>query len=170
MAVRSDFELTTRNAGTVSEICRRLDGIPFAIELAAARVKVLAPEEILARLDDRFRLLTGGSKWSLSHHQTLLETLGWCNPDDAGNFADWQSQACQYSLEALLCSRRYAFLHTEMESLLNLTVYSIVQSHLRAAKRYHARAKAIADQLADSVAQELCAQVEQQLQAEEEVP
>jgi predicted ATPase len=77
MLSRPDFRLTDENAGAVSEICRRLDGIALAIELAAARVRVLAPEEILTKLDDRFRLLTGGSKWALPRHQTLLATLGW---------------------------------------------------------------------------------------------
>jgi non-specific serine/threonine protein kinase len=61
----------------VAEICRRLDGIPLAIELAAARVKILSVEEIRARLDDRFRLLTGGSKTALARQQTLLATIQW---------------------------------------------------------------------------------------------
>ena len=61
----------------MAEICRRLDGIPLAIELAAARVKVLAVDQIRAKLDDRFRLLTGGSKAGLPRHQTLLATIQW---------------------------------------------------------------------------------------------
>ena len=61
----------TQNAAAVAEICRRLDGIPLAIELAAARVRVLSPEQIAARLDDRFRLLTGGSRTALPRQQTL---------------------------------------------------------------------------------------------------
>jgi len=61
----------------VAEICRRLDGIPLAIELAAARVKVLSAEEIRARLNDRFQLLTGGSKTALGRQQTLLATIQW---------------------------------------------------------------------------------------------
>lgn len=71
------FRLTGENAASVGEICRRLDGIPFALELAAARVRMLAVDEVLARLDNRFKLLTGGSRWALSRHQTLLETLRW---------------------------------------------------------------------------------------------
>jgi non-specific serine/threonine protein kinase len=74
---RADFHLTDENSRAVSEICRRLDGIPLAIELAAARIRVLGPEEIQAKLEDRFRLLTGGSKWAVSRHRTLLETLAW---------------------------------------------------------------------------------------------
>jgi predicted ATPase/DNA-binding winged helix-turn-helix (wHTH) protein len=71
------FVLGPESANVVGEICRRLDGIPLAIELAAARVKVLSVEEIRARLDDRFRLLTGGSKAALGRQQTLLATIQW---------------------------------------------------------------------------------------------
>ena len=60
-----------------SQICRRLDGIPLAIELAAARVKVLPVEQIAARLDDRFRLLTGGSRTALPRQQTLRALIDW---------------------------------------------------------------------------------------------
>jgi DNA-binding CsgD family transcriptional regulator len=59
------------------EVCRRLDGIPLAIELAAARVHVLAPEEIAARLGDRFRLLAGGSRTASARHQTLRTATDW---------------------------------------------------------------------------------------------
>jgi predicted ATPase len=58
--VAADFRIGDDNAVAVAEICRRLDGIPLAIELAAARVRVLAPGQIAAGLSDRFRLLTGG--------------------------------------------------------------------------------------------------------------
>ena len=64
------------NASVVADVCRRLDGIPLAIELAAARVKVLSVEEILSKLDDRFRLLTGGKK-ALPRHQTLWSVFEW---------------------------------------------------------------------------------------------
>ena len=75
--VQSGFTLTDARAPAVAEICRRLDGIPLAIELAAARIRVLGVEEIRAMLDDRFRLLTGGSKTALPRHQTLRATLQW---------------------------------------------------------------------------------------------
>jgi len=73
----SKFSLDAKTAPAVAEICRRLDGIPLAIELAAARVKVLSVEEIRARLDDRFRLLTGGRTTALARQQTLLAAIEW---------------------------------------------------------------------------------------------
>ena len=72
-----DFSLATGNVEALVEICRRLDGIPLAIELAAARVKILSLEQIRSRLDDRFRLLTGGARGALPRHQTLRATLQW---------------------------------------------------------------------------------------------
>jgi predicted ATPase/class 3 adenylate cyclase len=71
------FTLTESNAPTVTQICRRLDGIPLAIELAAARVKVLPIEQIGARLNERFRLLTGGSRTALPRQRTLQATIDW---------------------------------------------------------------------------------------------
>jgi predicted ATPase/class 3 adenylate cyclase len=76
-AANPRFRLTNRNAGAASQICVRLDGIPLAVELAAARTKVFSPEQITARLDDRFRLLTGGSRTALERHQTLLALIDW---------------------------------------------------------------------------------------------
>jgi predicted ATPase/DNA-binding SARP family transcriptional activator len=71
------FRLTAKNAPAIGQICLRLDGIPLALELAAARTKVFPPEQIAARLDDRFRLLTGGSRTALPRHQTLLALIEW---------------------------------------------------------------------------------------------
>jgi predicted ATPase len=71
------FRLTAANAPLVAQICRRLDGIPLAIELAAARVKVLTAEQIAARLDDVFQLLTAGRRTALLRHQTLRAALDW---------------------------------------------------------------------------------------------
>jgi non-specific serine/threonine protein kinase len=76
-AVRPDFTLTPANAGAVAEVCWRLDGLPLALELAAARVRVLAAEQLAARLDDRLRLLTGGSRTAPAHQQTLRATVEW---------------------------------------------------------------------------------------------
>ena len=71
------FLLARANANTVAEICRRLDGIPLAIELAAARVKMLSVEQINARLQDRFRLLTGGARTAVARQRTLEATVDW---------------------------------------------------------------------------------------------
>jgi predicted ATPase len=77
MATVPGFAVTSENARAVVQVCQRLDGIPLAIELAAARVKVLAVEQIAARLDDRFRLLTGGSRTALPRQQTLRAAMDW---------------------------------------------------------------------------------------------
>jgi predicted ATPase/class 3 adenylate cyclase len=76
-AARGDFSLTAANVAAVGEICRRLDGIPLAIELAAARVAALRPAEIAALLDERFRLLTRGRADAASRQQTLQATVEW---------------------------------------------------------------------------------------------
>jgi class 3 adenylate cyclase len=76
-AVLPDFEMTEIHAPVVAQICQRLDGIALAIELAASRVKILKVEQIAARLDDAFRLLTGGSRTALPRQQTLRGTIDW---------------------------------------------------------------------------------------------
>jgi predicted ATPase/class 3 adenylate cyclase len=76
-AVDPDFTLDGPSGATVVEICRRLDGIPLAIELAAARVAAMAPAEISGHLDERFRLLTGGRRGRVERHQTLRAAIEW---------------------------------------------------------------------------------------------
>jgi predicted ATPase/class 3 adenylate cyclase len=71
------FHLTDHNASSIAQICLRLDGIPLAIELAAARVKLFTPEQIAERLNDRFKLLTGGSRTALPRQQTLRALIDW---------------------------------------------------------------------------------------------
>jgi predicted ATPase/class 3 adenylate cyclase len=71
------FHLTDHHASSIIQICLRLDGIPLAIELAAARVKLFTPEQIAERLDDRFKLLTGGSRTALPRQQTLRALIDW---------------------------------------------------------------------------------------------
>ena len=71
------FKVTNDSAPFLAQICHRLDGIPLAIELAAAKIRVLSVEEIAKRLDDRFRLLTGGSRTALERHQTLRAAIDW---------------------------------------------------------------------------------------------
>ena len=76
-AAGARLELTADLAATISEICARLDGLPLAIELAAARVRAFPPHQILSRLNDRFRLLTGGSRTALPRQQTLQAVVDW---------------------------------------------------------------------------------------------
>ncbi|RXS66634.1 ATP-binding protein [Streptomyces sioyaensis] len=95
-AVRPDFELTVSKAAVVDEICRRLDGVPLAIELAAAQLRALSAEEILSRLDDRFRMLTAGSRAALPRQRTLRAAI------------DWSHDLCT-SQERLLWSRLSVF-------------------------------------------------------------
>jgi predicted ATPase/DNA-binding SARP family transcriptional activator/tetratricopeptide (TPR) repeat protein len=76
-AVRPGFAVSDENVAPVVEICRRLDGLPLAIELAAARLKSLTAAHLAERLDDRFRLLTGGSRTALPRHQTLRAVVAW---------------------------------------------------------------------------------------------
>ena len=77
MAILPSFRLAPDNLMAVARICQRLDGIPLAIELAASRIGVLSVEEIADRLDDRFRLLTGGSRTALPRQRTLLASIDW---------------------------------------------------------------------------------------------
>jgi non-specific serine/threonine protein kinase len=74
---QSAFALTMENAADIVRICRRLDGVPLALELAAARVRVLSVAQVAKRLDDRFRLLTGGSRTVLARQQTLRAMIDW---------------------------------------------------------------------------------------------
>ena len=74
---KPEFRITADNAEAVTEICRRLDGLPLAIELAAARVRALSPAEILDSLHDQFRLLTGGARTAVRRQQTLRASVDW---------------------------------------------------------------------------------------------
>ncbi len=76
-AVRPGFRLEPGNRAGVALLCRRLDGIPLALELAAGRLRALSVEQLAARLDDRFRLLTGGERTAPARHRTLRTAIGW---------------------------------------------------------------------------------------------
>ena len=77
LAVRPGFRVDETTAATVAHICRALDGMPLAIELAAARLRTMSLDQLATRLDDRFRLLTGGSRMALPRHQTLRAVVDW---------------------------------------------------------------------------------------------
>jgi predicted ATPase/class 3 adenylate cyclase len=76
-AVKPEFELTSENASAVAEICARLDGLPLAIELGAARVRILSPQALLGRLSERLALLTGGTRDAPARQRTLRDTIEW---------------------------------------------------------------------------------------------
>ena len=103
-AVDPRFTLTPDNLPAVADICRRLDGIPLAIELAAARIPLLGVEGVRARLDDRFSVLTAGSRVVLRRHQTLRATLEWSHglltPDEQTVFRRLGVFAGSFTLEA----------------------------------------------------------------------
>ena len=99
-----NFVLTKDNASAVAEICRRLDGLPLALELAAARIKLLQPQAILSRLDDKLKLLTGGARDLPTRHQTLRNTLEWSydllNQDEKTLYARLSVFVGGFTLEA----------------------------------------------------------------------
>ena len=103
-AVAPDFVVSDRDRVMIARICRRLDGLPLAIELAAARLRVLSPEQILHRLDDRFRLLSAGSRGVMPRHQTLRAVIDWsyqlCSPPEQALWARVSVFAGGFDLEA----------------------------------------------------------------------
>ncbi len=103
-AARSDFALDPSSAAAVARICRRLDGIPLALELAAARVRALSVAQLAERLDDRFRLLTGGARTAVARQRTLLASVEWSHdlldPAERTLFRRLSVFASPFSLEA----------------------------------------------------------------------
>jgi non-specific serine/threonine protein kinase len=124
-AAQPDFELTERDAPTVAQICQRLDGIPLAIELAAARVSLLSIDDIHARLDDRFQLLAAGSRTALPRHRTLRATLDWSydllNPAEQRLFERLSVFAGSFTLESAL-----AVAEADLDTLGHLVDKSLV--------------------------------------------
>jgi predicted ATPase len=109
-AVKPGFALDESTAPTVATICRRLDGLPLAIELAAARIRILPPEQLLGRLDERLQLLTGGSRDLPARQQTLRATIAWSHglltPDEQILFARLAAFAggCTYEAAEAVCA------------------------------------------------------------------
>jgi predicted ATPase/class 3 adenylate cyclase len=126
----STFRVTNANAPAVAQICYRLDGIPLAIELAAARVKALSVEKISERLDDRFRLLTGGSRTALPRQQTLRSMIDWSHSllseSERILFQRLSVFAGGWTLEAAeeVCSGE----GLELANILDLSVYLVDKS------------------------------------------
>jgi non-specific serine/threonine protein kinase len=102
---RPEITITVADAAAVAEICRQLDGMPLAIELAAARVNLLSVRQIAERLHDRFRLLTTGGRTTLPRHQTLRATLDWSHdlltPTEQALFRTLSVFAGRFTLEAV---------------------------------------------------------------------
>ena len=103
-AVDPAFCISEENRGAVAEVCRRLDGLPLAIELAAARVRVLTPQQILSKLCDRFTILTGGSRGAVPRHRTLRAAIDWSfallSPEEQALLARLSVFAGTFPLEA----------------------------------------------------------------------
>src|SRR5207248_5997942 len=103
-AVQSDFELTRANAHTVAAICARLEGLPLAVELAAARIKLLPPQALLRRLEHRLEVLTSGAQDLPARQRTLRDTLQWrydlLSAEEQRLFRWLSVFACGFSLEA----------------------------------------------------------------------
>jgi predicted ATPase len=103
-AMKADFAITDENKSAVVEICERLDGLPLAIELAAARVRLLPPQKMVAQLDDRLRLLTDGARDLPARHQTLRGAIDWSydllSTDEQALFRRLAVFCCTCTLEA----------------------------------------------------------------------
>lgn len=131
-AASPDFKVTPHNIRAIAQICQRLDGIPLAIELAAARVKALSVEQIAARLDDRFRLLTGGSRTALPRQQTLRAMMDWSyellNERERTLFRRLSAFAGGFTLEAAeaICADEQIPAYEIIDLLTNLVSKSLV--------------------------------------------
>lgn len=135
-AVDPAFALTGENKPAVEEICRRLDGMPLAIELAAARIRVLTPEQIAAKLEDRFAILTGGARTTLPRHRTLRAAIDWSfallSEREQTLLARLSVFAGGFSLEAA-----EAVCDADLDLLTGLVDKSLVVTSRRAAMRYY---------------------------------
>ena len=143
-SVLPSFTLTPENASAVVQVCRRLDGMPLAIELAAARMRALSVQQIVARLDDAYRLLTGGSRSALPRQQTLRAAMDWSyyllSADEQAFFRRLSVFAGSFSLEAAeaICTRESGEAFDALALLSSLIDKSLVLMEQRSgAARYH---------------------------------
>ena len=132
-AAKPDFQMTNANAPAVAEICMRLDGLPLAIELAAARVKIFPAQALLARLDSRLRLLTGGARDRTARQQTLRGAIAWSydllDADEQALFGRLAIFVGGCTLEAVesVCAAEGELGIEAMEGLASLIDKSLVQ-------------------------------------------
>ena len=132
-AVKSDFSLSEGNAADVAAICRRLDGLPLAIELAAARVRVLPPGQLLTRLDQRLKVLTGGSRDLPARQQTLRAAIEWSHdlldPDEQTLFARLAvfSGGCTFEAGEAVCNPSSELALDVLDGLDSLTQKSLLR-------------------------------------------
>ncbi|MGP8303126.1 ATP-binding protein [Streptomyces inhibens] len=131
-SVVAGFAVEPSNQAAVAELCDRLDGIPLALELAAGRLRALSVDQVLHRLDDRFRLLTGNARGTPPRHQTLRTAIGWshelCTPEERLLWARLSVFAGQFDLEAAeyVCSGP----ELPADELLDVIVELVAQSVL----------------------------------------
>jgi predicted ATPase/class 3 adenylate cyclase len=130
--IKADFGLTDSNVEAVVEICRRLDGVPLAIELAAARVIALNPAELLQRLDHRFKVLAGGRRGTVERHATLRAAIDWSyellKPDEQRLLARMAVFSGGCTLEAIeaVCSGDVVDRESVLDLVTNLVARSLV--------------------------------------------
>jgi predicted ATPase/class 3 adenylate cyclase len=137
-AVDQRFALTDENASIVAEICRRLDGIPLAIELAAARVRIFSPAGLARRLDERFRILTGGTRTAVPRQRTMWATIDWSHDllDERERTllrrvsvfsGGWTTEAAQ-----VVCADSFLDEHEVFDLMMSLVEKSLVAAELTA--------------------------------------
>ena len=136
-AVKADFKVTEENARAVAEICSHLDGLPLAIELAAARIKLLSPQSMLARLDNRLKLLVGGASDLLEHQKTMRATIDWSydllTADEQKLFRSLSVFAGGFTLEAAESIADDGLKPDVLDGLLSLVNQSLVRQKAEAA-------------------------------------
>ncbi|PWT85997.1 MAG: hypothetical protein C5B56_13145 [Proteobacteria bacterium] len=140
VAAETSFAMTDRDAPVVAELCARLDGLPLAIELAAARIPLLGLRGLVDRLDDRFSILTRGRRTALPRHQTLEAMIDWSyetlSPDERAAWLRLAVFADAFSIEAAA-----ATVHERLTADFVETLYSLVQKSLVAVEMYDGNAR-----------------------------